>query len=151
MVALINFSNQNFVSYRIGFPREGLSWWLLAQLCESLPVCISPIISAGPWTLRLSTNDQRYVDRFATKEVVVPSVIVAETAQPRDGYVSMIAALENSGRKPDKRCRGVTGKLVVIMVFFFYPTGTHSARLWACPSTAVSSTLRFVVSKYFLY
>lgn len=76
-MALFNFSNVNYSSYRLGFPREGKKrgrMWVLFLYPELL----------GPWTLRLCTDNTKYMDRFKSTDVSVANVVVADASQPRD-------------------------------------------------------------------
>ncbi len=60
MICVFNFSNVNYATYRVGLPRE------------------------GAWSLRLSTDHKKYLDRFRSTDVTVADVVTADT-QPRDG------------------------------------------------------------------
>jgi len=62
VICLFNFSNVNYSTYRIGLPRE------------------------GAWTLRLSTDQKKYLDPFRSTDVTVADVVEANSSQPRDGY-----------------------------------------------------------------
>ena len=79
MVALTNFSNTNFASYRVGVPRVGASM----GLGDPLHASFTPPLT-GPWNLRLCTDNEKYMDRFKSADVQTPNVAVA-VDQPRDG------------------------------------------------------------------
>ncbi|EDQ86230.1 uncharacterized protein MONBRDRAFT_28467 [Monosiga brevicollis MX1] len=62
-IVVANFSNQNFSSYRLGFPRD------------------------GEWRLQLDTSDDTYSDlNLATREVFPVDSIFVDHYNPRDGY-----------------------------------------------------------------